>query len=923
MPRFVSYAAMLMFGGLLLAAPAPTNSSAPKSITPEQIKQAIEDLGSPKFPVRERASKFLLEAGNSAEDALRNAAKSKDEETSNRAKAILEKFAWGLYPDTPANVVALIEKFRGGDPEVRRQAVGELMRMKPVRFATLRKLIAQEQNEEAREEMFRGMTLVVRRVVPGLLVASQLDEAASLLELSQSQLHPESLNDYATFHYLRGNVPAAIQQMERAMKNGPEAETQRAAGALVHLYRLKEDWPAARKAVAMANNKELEDNLAFQSNDWKKLTELDRLPREGDDRGTRAAYFRLSGNLAKYDEIIAELKKELTGVEGDDTTAYSVAVALLLNGRGADAIAMLKERPGKGASLTFDLLCAQLKFKEAFALADKAAKEYEKDEGGYVFKIPLDLERAKVLAGLGDRDAATQIFRGVLDLSLKHNHQFVELVRAAVRAGMHDLAIEFGAKVLASSDALVRQGASEILDPLVGDNKQVALLWWQAYRLDKPDEDAAKRLNRVLEFTDGKADKKKAEHLAGLIEKLREAFKTGQELPPQLQIVITGPSLDFAIAQMYRAVGHNEKAEKFFKKIADAKAAENRLDDLLGEFDLEEAGALPVPTHQKYLLTYGDFLLAQKRPKEAAEMYRKAWDLAPFQPLPLFLHGHALKLAGNDKEGKRLIDISHWIALGNDATRSNFGDELSKRGFDADSRREMEIILATGWFDSYHYGNALARLARTKVRQKDYATASLYFDKDVIGLSRSGAGFVENRAYLTVPELARTYRAQALVAVGKLDAALAEARLGLEAMPGNVELAIALVPNLEKSGKKQDADEIYAKVKAAFDSSIKDFASSADLRNSLAWMMVNCNRELDEARKHAEQAVKFAPKSAGYLDTLAEIHFRQKDRAKALEFMKQCAAIEPNNPYFRKQLERFEKKPFDSPLPDEETGDDD
>jgi hypothetical protein len=65
-----------------------------------------------------------------------------------------------------------------------------------------------------------------------------------------------------------------------------------------------------------------------------------------------------------------------------------------------------------------------------------------------------------------------------------------------------------------------------------------------------------------------------------------------------------------------------------------------------------------------------------------------------------------------------------------------------------------------------------------------------------------------------------------------------------------------------------------------------------------------------------------APKTAGYIDTLAEVYFRRKDRSKALVLMKQCATLEPTNPYFRKQLERFEKKPFDSPLPDEETGDD-
>src|SRR5438270_1130800 len=102
---FRSLVAALVLAGLAAAAPAP------KAVTPAQIKQAIESLASPRFAVREQASKLLWEAGRAAEADLRAAADSKDEETANRAKAILEKFDWGLYPDTPAEIVTLIGRF--------------------------------------------------------------------------------------------------------------------------------------------------------------------------------------------------------------------------------------------------------------------------------------------------------------------------------------------------------------------------------------------------------------------------------------------------------------------------------------------------------------------------------------------------------------------------------------------------------------------------------------------------------------------------------------------------------------------------------------------------------------------------------------------------------------------------------------------
>ena len=127
-------AAAVFFATVVTAAPTSTPPAAPppKGPTPEQIRQAIDDLASPRFAVRERASKLLWEAGRAAEADLRVAAKGKDEEAANRAKAILEKFDWGLYPDTPAEIVKLIERFRGGDPDTRQQVVGELMRLETV-----------------------------------------------------------------------------------------------------------------------------------------------------------------------------------------------------------------------------------------------------------------------------------------------------------------------------------------------------------------------------------------------------------------------------------------------------------------------------------------------------------------------------------------------------------------------------------------------------------------------------------------------------------------------------------------------------------------------------------------------------------------------------------------------------------------------
>ena len=108
-------------------------------------------------------------------------------------------------------------------------------------------------------------------------------------------------------------------------------------------------------------------------------------------------------------------------------------------------------------------------------------------------------------------------------------------------------------------------------------------------------------------------------------------------------------------------------------------------------------------------------------------------------------------------------------------------------------------------------------------------------------------------------------------------------------MPGDVDLAIKLVPDLDKLGKKKEADAMYEKARDVCEKLTKDYPESWLIaHNSAAWIMANCRRDLDAALKHAEKAVKMKPKSAGYIDTLAEVHFRRGERDQAIMLMKKC-----------------------------------
>ena len=62
---------------------------------------------------------------------------------------------------------------------------------------------------------------------------------------------------------------------------------------------------------------------------------------------------------------------------------------------------------------------------------------------------------------------------------------------------------------------------------------------------------------------------------------------------------------------------------------------------------------------------------------------------------------------------------------------------------------------------------------------------------------------------------------------------------------------------------------------------------------------------LPEALQAAERAVKLEPKNTGIMDTLAEVHFKMGDQAKAVEVETRALALAPNDSYLTQQLARF------------------
>jgi tetratricopeptide (TPR) repeat protein len=130
--------------------------------------------------------------------------------------------------------------------------------------------------------------------------------------------------------------------------------------------------------------------------------------------------------------------------------------------------------------------------------------------------------------------------------------------------------------------------------------------------------------------------------------------------------------------------------------------------------------------------------------------------------------------------------------------------------------------------------------------------------------------------------------------------------LALAGSPGYVNLPIALVPELEKRGHKKEATDLFHRCYGPSEKVCRDYPRCAWAHNSAAWLSACCRRNLDKALQHAEKAVELAPTNAGYLDTLAEVHFQRGDKDKAIASQKRAIELDPKRAYYRNQLKRLE-----------------
>jgi len=864
-----SFAKSMLISLVLILGQTSFTTAAP---TKEQIKQAIEELSGDNFQVRQRASAFLRTAGRSAEPYLLEARNGASLEVAQRIDAILKDFKWGIYPDTPKSVLDQIHRYRGGDSNVKRQVMAELLKLGGPGFAALLKIAGAEDNANLRADVFQLVAGEISTALPALLVEGRHGLVEEILELSLASSEEAAARHFAAFLLLRGRLDDKIAHFQKRVGVREEIN---AALVLAHLYRAKGDLAAARAAAEKSANMRVIRQVMMEQRDWNALAKLDMVKDETTEvLAQRAAFQRLAGDTTAFEKAIARLCDPMAIGADIPLEVRTAAKGLFLNDRPGDAIALLTQK--KQYLPAFEVLAAQMKYCEAFELLDLVIQDDSHPA------LTLDLRRAQFLYQLGERDKAQAILARTAETLGKELGAYTayrQLIRTEQRLGLTEQAFAHGAAGLAK--LVDDDRAIELFDLLFPEHGGAAGDWWtflrKRYDSDKP-ADTMRRVREIFEKHTAPKD---------FAELVRDLERSADDMD--------GPGR----RSVYRAVAGAAK--------------------VLGDTDLELAylkKLQPLTDKPVLFIRWGDIQISRKQYQEATAQYQKAWELDKTQPLPLYLRGLALVQSGQADEGNKLMELAHLTPLASDETRFTFARALAERGHAEAARRERDLLLRLAPAQSWELNETLRLLGYEAMRRRDHATAAVLLERFGLHCLAADTSFVDYGALVHVPAIIQQNRALALAAAGKFAEARQAAEQALASTPGNLNVPIQLAAILDQAGRKADADAVFTRVFQVYQKLATDYPQSGMVHNSLAWLCAASRRELDEGLTHAQKASDLEPQNAGYLDTLAEVHFQRSNKAKALELMKRCQELEPTNAYFKKQTQRFEAGDPKAKLPE-------
>ncbi|HEV8292352.1 MAG TPA: hypothetical protein VGP94_10525, partial [Tepidisphaeraceae bacterium] len=652
------------------------------------IAEAIAHLGDLDPVVRDKASKTLWQMGRDAEPAILEALKSDDPEVVARCREILIDFKYGIYPDTPQDIVVFVRAYRSGNPVQKRAAVQGLTRIGPRAYPAAVRLARAEESYALRSQVFHELAQMGARGAIGFLSEGDFQSAEQCLEVGLSDGLDRQTRSYTTFLLLRGKADAKIASLRTEMELGDGISG--AARLLAYLLRAKGDLSGARLAAEQSHDDRLLEGILLEQGDWKMLAS--RHARDGDeDHNTeklafRAAYQRLAGQT----QAAAATLDIIAKVPPRNVNPWAAAKALLLNDRPKEAIELLASQNQSSAAL--DLLLAQQRYNEAFELAANAKEA----KAIHLARVATTLHR------LGEKEKSAATLREAIELAPKGGMPaWVAIVDAEIRTGQRQNALNHAALALTQ----INDPPAGLFEKLFPKNASDAEVWWPILRARHTTETPVEVISRLDDLIAGKWP---ADELIKLTRDIRDGKIDASDRSRLLRAAVNA----------LQKAGLNDEAEASSLALSE------------------------ISNDQRDLVALAASAVAKKEWNAAAELSIRAMEKDRSRAAPRYFRGYSLLQLGREPEGRELMDIALLLPLADDSDRYEFAEQLQKAGLADVAQQLQEMILHTGDFAGWEMGNITRIMAHRASQQGDDLAAANLWERSTLPCLRDNTSFV-------------------------------------------------------------------------------------------------------------------------------------------------------------------------------------
>ncbi|MEM9480361.1 MAG: hypothetical protein AAGA58_11975 [Verrucomicrobiota bacterium] len=879
-PRTIAVFSLFAMGIFTVATLA--QDKAEGEVSNSNLETLLENINSPEFFAREAAMQALWEAGREAETKLREEeANTTSPEARLRLRQVLDKFDFGIYPDTPAETIALIHQFRSGNQEDRRLAIMELC--EDNQFELAMRLIRTISNPELRNRLSDSFARAVDEKIVPLILAEKFDKTGELLY--DSAVNREAMIDYAVYVSIRGELATKLERQQKVFEEEGGAIT----GELLHwLLRADSQFEEATRIAEEIGQPDLAREATILGGDLIAFVEsaadlrLDTI---------QSHSFKLARHRLANDETGAAAQVEIIRKYAQEHPReyMSTALALGLNGYVEEAFETVRPHNLPQVCswyLGHDKIDDALKIigveegstdavAIATALGQMVWKANDASEQGLWIRVGAEFAKL-----FGKSEAGHQFFDTLFEnaLAIEVNLS-LNIIGHETQQGLLEQARAHAAKA-------IENGANQddVLTYLCQDGTSSKRSWFSAISEQFPDaerDDVFKWLQWLL-----------LPDLAGRTEeqvaKVEEILKWAEENKLQDE-AFPGVQMNF----------NDPRARLNFRDLLFNVCVGHHMWDRAVKFALHDQE----PGNWESLARAGTISAYQKKWDEAAKYYKEAWEIDQTVETNLFLYGWALAKGNRLDEGERLMRKARLLMRGDFSTRLIFAEStLLRFGLHDWATDEADLAYnLSDPFDNQHSKavELLSRLVSRKDPQRgEFLAERILLDEMEDEFRRSVSFHFHLNTLYRTKKMAAILRGDVKTAFDAIERSLAYG-------PSNSSVIEDGFRELADLGSKDEVESVYERIHAEAKQLTDRYPHYAQGHNNLAWLNARCGRRLDEALEHANTAVKMMPRSGAYLDTLAEVHFARGDFRKAVEISDRSLEFLRADPQLREQNDRF------------------